>query len=927
MAATPTSQTPMMKQYHEAKAAAGDALLLFRMGDFYELFFEDAKTAARVLGLSLTSRDKGAQNSGKEPVPMAGFPHHQLDGYLAKIIAAGMRAAVCEQVEDPKQAKGIVKREISRIVSRGTVTDDALLDPAASNFLLAVRPGDASGGHPCGLAWIDISTGRFEASVLPADKLGDELARIAPVEILLPNDANDLPPEWIERRMLTRRPAWAFGHDAATASLTKQFGTQSLGGFGFESDDGPALEAAGAVLDYLNETQKASLTHVDRLLPHRVGSRLEIDESTRRSLELTQTLRDGRREGSLLGVIDRTVTSMGARLLGDWLANPLTDDTPINARLDAVDELHADPTLATELRDALRATYDMQRLLARVTTGRATPRDLSFVARTLACLPKLKAKLTGRSATRLQQLETRVDLCADIRGQLETALADDCPLTSREGGFIRSGFSAELDEQRELRQGGKQWMAAYQAKAMDETGIPNIKIGYNKVFGYYLEVTHANRDRVPAEFIRKQTLKNAERYITPELKEYEEKVLAAEERALAIELEIFTQLRDTVAEAASRLQGTAEALAEVDVLASLAELARSRNYVRPQIVKEPTLDIVDGRHPVLDLTEAEGTFVPNSTSCEARVAGREVATNNSQPAPHDSQLLITGPNMAGKSTYIRQVALITLMGQIGSFVPAREATIGIADRIFARVGASDDLARGRSTFMVEMTETARILNTATDRSLVILDEIGRGTSTYDGLSLAWAVVEHLHDTIGCRTLFATHYHELTDLADTLDGVANLNVAVQEWEGDVVFLHQIVPGAADKSYGIHVAQLAGVPRAVNDRAKQILAELEGQHESGKRKVESGAQQPDKPDPQSAISDPPSDISLRRDTPHHHAPTSTNGHSQQLTLFDTADHPLLESIRSADLDNLTPLQVQQLVARWQQQLAGTAHSKPR
>lgn len=934
MAATPSPQTPMMKQYHEAKAAAGDALLLFRMGDFYELFFEDAKTAARVLGLSLTSRDKGAQNSGKEPVPMAGFPHHQLDGYLAKIIAAGMRAAVCEQVEDPKQAKGLVKREISRIVSRGTVTDDALLDPAASNFLLALcyrerSPGDTGGGNPCGLAWIDISTGRFEASVLPADKLGDELARIAPVEILLPDDANDLPPEWTERRMLTRRPAWAFGHDAATAALTKQFGTQSLDGFGFESGDGPALEAAGAVLDYLNETQKASLAHVDRLLPHRVGSRLEIDEATRRSLELTQTLRDGRREGSLLGVIDRTVTSMGARLLGDWLANPLTDDTPINARLDAVDELHTDPTLAAELRDALRATYDMQRLLARVTTGRATPRDLSFVARTLACLPKLKAKLTGRSAPRLQQLETRVDLCADIRGQLETALADDCPLTSREGGFIRTGFSAELDEQRELRQGGKQWMAAYQAKAMDETGIPNIKIGYNKVFGYYLEVTHANRDRVPAEFIRKQTLKNAERYITPELKEYEEKVLAAEERALAIELDIFTQLRDTVAEAASRLQGTAEALAEVDVLASLAELARSRNYVRPQIVKEPTLDIVDGRHPVLDLTEAEGTFVPNSTSCEALGARRELnkASDNSRLAPSNSQLIITGPNMAGKSTYIRQVALITLMGQIGSFVPAREATIGIADRIFARVGASDDLARGRSTFMVEMTETARILNTATDRSLVILDEIGRGTSTYDGLSLAWAVVEHLHDSIGCRTLFATHYHELTDLADTLDGVANLNVAVQEWEGDVVFLHQIVPGAADKSYGIHVAQLAGVPRAVNDRAKQILAELEGQHQSRERKAESGGQQLDQPDSQSAIRNPQSEISPRLDTPHHHAPTSTNGHSQQLTLFDTADHPLLESIRGADLNHLTPLEVQQLVAHWQQQLTGTVHSKPR
>ena len=720
MAATAPSQTPMMKQYHEAKAAAGDALLLFRMGDFYELFFDDAKKAARILGLSLTSRDKGTN-----PVAMAGFPYHQLDGYLAKIISAGMRAAVCEQVEDPKEAKAngktLVRREITRIVSRGTVTDDALLDPAKSNFLLALCCNETGPTAACGLAWVDISTGRFEASVLPAERLGDELARVGPVEILLPDGADDLPAEWTERRMLTRRPDWAFGHDAATASLSKHFGTQSLDGFGFGEEDGPALQAAGAVLDYLAETQKTSLTHIDRLLPHRVGSRLEIDEATRRSLELTQTLRDGRREGSLLGVIDRTVTSMGARLLGDWLANPLTDASAINARLDAVAELHAESSTAKELRDALRATYDMQRLLARITTGRATPRDLSFVARTLSCLPKVKAKLTGRTAIRLQQLESRIDLCSDIRQQLETALEDDCPLVSRDGGYIRGGFHDGLDEQRELMKGGKQWMAEYQAKAMEETGIPNIKIGFNKVFGYFLEVTHAHREKVPAEFIRKQTLKNAERYITPELKEYEEKVLAAEERALAIEVEIFTTLRDLVAEAAGRLQATATALAEVDVLASLAELARSRNYVRPQGQStSPILDIVDGRHPVLDITEAEGTFVPNSVSCEARGVRREereTKTDSSILDPRSSFLLLTGPNMAGKSTYIRQVALITIMGQIGSFVPAREATIGIADRIFARVGASDDLARGRSTFMVEMTETARILNTATARSL------------------------------------------------------------------------------------------------------------------------------------------------------------------------------------------------------------------
>jgi len=917
-----SSQTPMMKQYHEAKAAAGDALLLFRMGDFYELFLEDAKVAARVLGLSLTSRDKGDRGEGKQPTAMAGFPHHQLDRYLAKIIAAGMRAAVCEQVEDPKQAKGLVRRDITRIVSRGTVTDDALLDPHASNFLLAVAPTrfERGGAECCGLAWIDISTGLFEASVLPASQLGDELARVAPVEILLAEDAPDLLPEWSEGRMITRRPSWAFGEQAANASLTKHFSTQSLEGFGFDEFDGQALQAAGAVLDYLNETQKTSLAHIDRLLPYHGGTRLEIDEATRRSLEISRTMRDGARQGSLLGVIDRTVTATGARLLGDWLANPLTDVTSINTRLEAVAEFHEDASLTKQLREALRETYDMQRLLARVTTGRATPRDLCFVARTLRCLPQVKAKLLHCSASRLQTLETQLDLCIDVREKLEAALQDDCPLNSREGGYVRPGYHDDLDTQRALMKGGKQWMAEYQAKAIEKSGIPSMKVGFNKVFGYYLEVTHAHRDKVPAEFIRKQTLKNAERYITPELKEYEEKVLSAEERCLDLEYEIFIELRELVATAAKRLQHTAAALAEVDVLASLAELARARNYVRPQMVDAPLLDIVDGRHPVLDITEAEGTFVPNGVSCAGiadcglrnGVSGEQ--DQSETPNPKSAILLITGPNMAGKSTYIRQVALITLMGQIGSFVPAREATIGVADRIFARVGASDDLARGRSTFMVEMTETARILNTATPRSLVILDEIGRGTSTYDGLSLAWAVVEHLHDRIGCRTLFATHYHELTRLEETLAGVVNRNVAVQEWEDKVVFLHQIVAGAADKSYGIHVAQLAGVPQEVNERAKQILSHLETQ--SGERKAKSGPQE--MVDGLARRADPP-----RQPTPH-------NGQSLQMTLFDSAEHPLLETIRTTDLDTKTPLEVQQLVQQWQQQLAegvSANKSKPR
>ncbi len=917
----PMALSPMMQQYHAAKKAVGDALLLFRMGDFYELFHEDAQRAARILGLSLTSRDKG-----ENPTAMAGFPHHQLDQYLAKIIAAGLRAAVCEQVEDAKQAKGLVKRDVTRIVSPGTVTDDALLDPAESNFLLAKTPSSSQGRArgQVGLAWIDLSTGRFEAAVVASDRLEDELARIGPVELLLSDEETVLPESSsLEGIMVTRRPPWSFSPRTTEEILTKHFGPHALAGFGFESQDQLALQAAGAVLDYLQETQKSSLAHIERLLAYRGNQRLEIDQATRRSLEISRTLRDGSREGSLWGVMDRTVTSMGARLLGDWLANPLLDVRAINARLEAVAELHANSRLGNTLRDSLRAIYDMQRLLARVTTGRATPRDLSFVARTLVCLPRIKTPLAEASSPRLEQLEGRIDLCTEIRDRLEVALEEDCPLVVRDGGFIRAGFHAQLDAQRQLMTGGKQWIAQYQAEAVRRTGIPSIKVGFNRVFGYYLEVTHAYRDKVPEDFIRKQTLKNAERYITPELKEHEEKVLAAEDRCQEIEIELFLELRELVAAATGRLQETAAVLAEIDVLAALAELARTRGYVRPKLTDRPVLEIIDGRHPVLDITEPDGTFVPNSVSCEALKtrelggARRELNETNVSSDSRGSFLLLTGPNMAGKSTYIRQVALLTLMAQVGSFVPASEATIGVADRIFARVGASDDLSRGRSTFMVEMTETARILNTATERSLVILDEIGRGTSTYDGLSLAWAVVEHLHQQIGCRTLFATHYHELTELEQSLPGLRNLNVSVREWENRVVFLHQIVAGAADKSYGIHVAQMAGVPREVNERAEQILAQLEAkqtEREKSREPLCEGGKV------SAATSRPMSADSSHASQPH---PQSTSP-SLQLTLFDTADHPLLDTICALDLNGTTPLEAFQLVGQWQQQLTAERDS---
>jgi DNA mismatch repair protein MutS len=772
-----------------------------------------------------------------------------------------------------------------------------------------------------GVAWVDVSTGRFYAAVVPRDQLADQLARIQPAELLLSDDSDAPPAEVIENTSLTRRPAWTFGHKAAVEALARHFGTRGLDGFGFETDgaatDAPALRAAGAILDYLAETQKASLAHIDRLLPYAASSRLAIDPATRRSLELVASIKDGRREGSLLGTIDRTVSSLGARLLSDWLSAPLTDVDAINSRLEAVGELVEDAALTSQLREALRETYDIQRLLARVTTGRASPRDLAFVCHTLACLPKVKAKLTGRASQLLREVEERLDLCADVRGPLELALAENCPLMAREGGFIRAGYRADLDELRELMAGGKQWMAAYQAAEAQRTGIPSIKVGFNQVFGYYLEITHVHREKVPPEYIRKQTLKNAERYVTPELKEYEEKVLSADQKAKDLEYELFCQLRELVARAAARLQSTADALAQLDVLASFAELARSRNYVRPTIVAEPVLNLEAGRHPVLDITEPDGTFVPNDVQCAAAVrnANDEIRMTNdecttsshssfdirhstfdTQDSSFGTVLLITGPNMAGKSTYIRQTALLVLMAQMGSFVPARRATIGVADRIFARVGASDELSRGQSTFMVEMTETARILNTATRQSLVILDEIGRGTSTYDGISLAWSIIEHIHDHVGCRTLFATHYHELTTLENQLPGVRNYNVAVKEWDDQVVFLHQIVAGAADKSYGIHVAQLAGVPRTVNARAREVLAWLESQHNAARGLAANTA----------------------NSTP------SQNGHSKhsnarwQMTLFGIEEHPLLDEIRAAELNTLTPLDAHGLLTTWQRRL---------
>jgi DNA mismatch repair protein MutS len=792
----------MMQQYQVAKEGHPGMLLLFRMGDFYELFNADAELAARELGLTLTSRDK--------TVPMAGFPHHALDNHLRRLLAAGHRVAICDQVEDAALAKGLVRREVTRVITPGTLTEDGLLDPRRPNHLLAIF----ADGSTLGLSWVELSAGQFMAADIPSDRLADELARLAPSECLLAENKSETTlainlRQTLPNTAMSLRPDWTFDVETAPQALCKHFGVTTLAGLGFDSRQ-PCLVAAGALLIYLQETLKASLAHLNRLRPYYQRSFLHLDEVTRRSLELTRTLRDGGREGSLLGVLDRTATAMGARLLQDWLMAPLAERTAIETRLDAVAELKDELSLRQDLRSSLKEAFDLQRLTSRASTGRASPRDLAAIAQTLKVLPRIKAKITARRAGLLRDLESRLELCVDLRQMLESGLVDEPPQNSREGGIIRRGYDAELDGLHDIARGGKEWIARFQADEIARTGIGSLKVGFNKVFGYYIEITHTHATRIPADYTRKQTLKNAERYITPELKAYEEKVLTAEEKIFQREYELFLALRDRVAGETNRLLQTAEVMAHLDVLAALADLAASRQYCRPQLCDEPVLQITEGRHPVLEQSLPPGTFVPNDAHM-----GPEAGF----------VLLITGPNMAGKSVYIRQIALLTLMAQLGSFIPARTARIGLADRIFTRVGASDELNRAQSTFMVEMTEAANILNNATSQSLVILDEIGRGTSTYDGVSLAWAITEYLHDQIGCRSLFATHYHELAQLAEKLPSLRNYNVLVHEGDEGIVFLHKIGPGSTDKSYGIHVAQLAGLPVEVLDRARDVLAELE------------------------------------------------------------------------------------------------------
>jgi DNA mismatch repair protein MutS len=833
-----------MQQYRDIKARHPDAVLFFRMGDFYEMFYEDAELAARELGLTLTSRNNGSAAD----VPLAGVPVKAASEYVRRLVDRGYRVAICEQVEDPRLAQGIVRREVIETITPGAALDDSLLDRAQNNFLVALAPGER-----IGLAALDISTGEFLLETVAPEDLDAALQRLAPREVVLPREARVPLPEGVLR---SEREPWEFDPAAAEQHITQRFGLANVDGLGIEPGDRPALAAAAALLRYALELRPSGLPHLARPVLVRSDATMPLDEMTRRNLELTEPMRPGAGATTMLAVLDRTATPMGARLLRRWLLGPLRQRPAIEARHDAVEVLVQDTRGRQRLRDALEGMRDLERLASKAASRRATPRDLGALRDTLVRLPDVRAALDGlaqreRSA-RLEQAARELDLLGDLAAEFHRVLVDRPPAALGDGDTVRPGADATLDEARDLRDGGKRFIASLQARERARTGIPSLKVGYNKVFGYYLEITKAYQHAVPPEYERRQTLTGAERYVTPELKDYEARVLGAEERALERERELLEQLCAWVEERIARIQHSARWLAELDVLVALADVAVRERYVRPVLTDGFALDLKGCRHPVVERMMPRGRFIPNDVRLDE--AGRI--------------MLLTGPNMAGKSTVLRQVGLAVILAQMGSFVPAEAATMGVVDRVFTRVGASDNLGRGQSTFMVEMAETSAIVHGATSRSLVLLDEIGRGTSTYDGVAIAWAVTEHLHDRIGCKTIFATHYHELTQLTERLYHVRNYNVAVREVGDQVVFLHQLRPGASDRSYGIHVARLAGLPEPVIARAREILALLESGHHVA------GMPAPRAPD------------------------------ARQLTLFE--DHPVLHDLRSLDPNVLTPLE---------------------
>jgi DNA mismatch repair protein MutS len=862
--------TPLMQQYREIKARHPGTILFFRMGDFYETFYEDAELIARVLGLTLTSRNNG----GASQVPLAGVPVKAGPEYVRRLVQLGHRVSICEQVEDPKTAKGVVRREVVETITPGAAFSDELLDGSRNNFLCAMTgdgkgdgkahaTGDAKGGTSrAGIAALDLSTGELRLIVVAGAEVEAMLARLSPREIVVPEDMAAGANTILDSILVSHRPAWEFDAAMARDDLQRQFGVRSLDGFGVESSDDIAVGAAGALLRYVRELQPGGVPHLRPPVIERSGGTMPLDEMTRRNLELTESLRGGAgQEGTLINVLDRTLTPMGARLLRQWVLAPLTQVDHIESRLGAVAAFASDAMARATLRAALDGVRDVERLAAKVAASRITPRELRALGDSIARLPEVESAARRIGGDVLNEVLARWDACRELGDDIVNLLVERPPIALGEDPTVRTGFDDELDELRSLRDGGKDGIARIQSEERARTGINSLKVGYNRVFGYYIEVTNTHGHRIPDDYQRRQTLTGAERYVTPALKEYEERVLTAADRIESRERALFEALRGRIAAEIPRLQCAARVLAELDVLSTFGEVAEIEGYVRPRLGDGFDLRIEGGRHPVVERMMPREKFIPNDVTLtsDARV------------------IILTGPNMAGKSTILRQIGLIVLMAQIGSFVPARSADIGVVDRLFTRVGASDNLVRGQSTFMVEMSETSAILHSATSRSLVLLDEIGRGTSTYDGVSIAWAVTEHIHDELGCKTVFATHYHELTQLSDELAAVRNFNVRVREVGEEILFLHTLEPGGADRSYGIEVGRLAGLPRPVLKRARALLRQLEGDHRMPPR---------ERPGDEMA---------------------------GQLALFGSEPDPIMEELRGIDPNTMTPLQALDTLAR--------------
>ena len=857
------TQTPIMQQYTRIKSQYPDTLLFFRLGDFYELFGDDAKIAAKVLDITLTSRDRNKEN----PIPMCGVPYHAVDGYLEKLIKNGFRVAICEQLEDPKTAKGVVKRDVIRVVTPGTYLE-ADVDENSNIYLVGIIEQDGK----FGMAIVDLSTGEFKVTLIQdPSSFKDELTRIKPAEIIIPNNNSMELSSYLDEinPTITKTEHRNWYPDTCEYLLMDHFQVQNLHVLGLDHE--LLIQCAGAVLAYLRETQKAALTHITHITNYSLSQYLQIDASSFRNLELSRTIREGKKVGSLLGVIDQTVTSMGARLLRSWIEKPLIDLQAIKKRQAAIAYLVDNSIIRMELAELLDQVQDLERLTSRLVYGTGNARDLIALKRSLLQVPKIQALLEQEESALTEYIQ-KLNPLNELTEIIERAIVENPPVSVREGGLIKAGFNAELDELRQTNKDGKSWIAALEASERDRTGIKSLKVGFNKVFGYYIEVTKANLDRVPEDYQRKQTLANSERYFTPELKAKEAMILGAEERITELEYELFTQVRDQVNAHVVEIQNNAHILAVLDVFQSLARVALDQGYVCPQITTDTKIEIIDGRHPVIEAIQS--SFVPNDLSL----------------TEDKKIILLTGPNMAGKSTFLRQTALIVIMAQIGSFVPAKSASIGIVDKIFTRIGAADDLSTGQSTFMVECSETANLVRNATERSLIILDELGRGTSTFDGMAIAQAVIEYIHDRVNARTLFSTHYHELTRLEQTLPSLKTYQMAVEDHGGRIYFLHKVIPGNADKSYGINVARMAGMPNSIINRAENILYQLEADQKK------------------------PVQLNLFQSLLHPQAAAAREQEEQEWENYTA----LKEELLGVNINDITPLTALNLIAELQRKL---------